>query len=379
MTPRDSHASNASPGPPVTTEESYRACCRLARRAAKNFYYAFWTLPRDKRRSMCALYAFFRRTDDLGDDEPEEAVQGLLAPGSGLEGSGLIEVRRAALLRWRASLRRAMTGAFDDPLLPAVADTVRRYKIPVEYLETSIDGVESDLDRTTFATFDELAKYCYQVASVVGLSCVHVWGFFKGIAPNDREAQAASHGFPAARCSAGRPEAATFSADPAAFEAAHACGVAFQMTNILRDVSEDAARGRIYLPQEDLARFGVTAEAIRRGVVDDSWRALMQFQAERIETFYQQARELTPHLEPDGVRIYGAMTDIYYGLFQEIRRRDGDVFSSRVRLSRWRKLAILVSHWLSRPRAAAGGTSRADGVVRTEKPIDRAPVRGGAG
>jgi 15-cis-phytoene synthase len=349
MTPHDPHAADASHSPPVTTEESYRLCCRLARRAAKNFYYAFWTLPRNKRRSMCALYAFFRRTDDLGDDEPSLVVQGLEVTASNLD-----EARRSALRAWRASLRRAMTGSFDDRLLPAVVDTVRRYKIPVEYLETAIDGVESDLDRSTFATFDELAHYCHQVASVVGLACVHVWGF--------------------------RPE-------PEAFEAAHACGVAFQMTNILRDVAEDASRGRIYLPQEDLERFGVSAGAIRAGVVNNAWRALMQFQADRIEVFYRKARELTPYLEPDGVRIYGAMTDIYYGLFQEIRRRDGDVFSSRVRLSTWRKLSILVSHWRPWRRSGAcegrtvgkDGTAVSEGAKKAGKPIDGAAVRGGAG
>jgi len=321
--------------------ESYRACCRLARRAAKNFYYAFWTLPRDKRRAMCALYAFFRRTDDLGDDEP---IQG---SGFGVQGSGFrdtAEARRAALVRWRSSLRRAMAGTFDDPLLPAVVDTVRRYAIPVEYLETSIDGVESDLDRTTFATFDELARYCYQVASVVGLTCVHVWGFRR---------------------------------EQAAYEAAHQCGVAFQMTNILRDVGEDAARGRIYLPREDLERFGVTAEAIRTGIVDDAWRALMQFQADRVEAYYRKARELTSHLEPDGVRIYGAMTEIYYRLFLEIRRRDGDVFASRVRLSIWRKLWILGSHLLpGSGRRAAGGPLESG---RAETTSGRKSVRGGAG
>jgi phytoene synthase len=323
----------------IGLEESYLACCRLARRAAKNFYYAFWTLPRDKRRAMCALYAFFRRTDDLGDDEP---VQG---SGFGVQGSNAehtAEARRAALRTWRDSLRRAMTGTFDDPLLPAVVDTVRRYSIPLEYLETSIDGVESDLDRTTFATFDELARYCYQVASVVGLACVHVWGFRR---------------------------------EQAAYDAAHQCGVAFQMTNILRDVGEDAARGRIYLPQEDLRRYGVTAEQIRSGVVDDAWRKLMHFQAERIETFYRRARELVPYLDPDGVRIYGAMTDIYYRLFQEIRRRDGDVFSSRVRVAKWRKLLILVSHLLP----GRGRNAPAAGAAHAESTAERASVRGGAG
>jgi phytoene synthase len=341
MTPR------AGPTPQAALQESYRACRRLARRAAKNFYYAFWALPREKRLAMCALYAFFRRTDDLG-DEPE-AVQG---SGIGVQGSDK-EGRRAALRDWRAALHRAMAGEFDDPLLPAVVDTVRRYGIPIGYLETAIEGVESDLDRATFATFDELQRYCYQVASVVGLACIHIWGFRR---------------------------------EEPAYEAAHACGIAFQMTNILRDVGEDAARGRIYLPQEDLERYGVTAERIRAGVVDGAWRELMRFEAERVETYYRRARELAPYLEPDGLAIYGAMTDIYHELFQAVVRRKGDVFSSRVRLSKLRKLLILLANlWRGgrgagvRPANTAASLEPAAAVGRPDAAASRASVRGPAG
>ena len=200
--------------------------------AARNFYYSFWVLPPAKRAAMCALYAFYRHTDDLGD------------------GTTPLAERRAAL----QSLARGVACGTrrrddDDPLLPAVVDTVRRYAIPPEYLETAIDGVESDLDRTRFATFDELSDYCYQVASVVGLASIHVWGFRR---------------------------------EPAAYEAARRCGIAFQLTNILRDVGEDAGRGRVYLPQDELDHSGLTDDDLHRGEEllrpgDDRWRNCSAF------------------------------------------------------------------------------------------------------
>ena len=140
----------------VTMADSYRDCCQLTRATAGNFYYSFWVLPAEKRRAQCALYAFFRRTDDLGDTQ---------AP---------IEERRRALSDWRAAWQRAQHDDCVDPLLPAIVDAVRRYAIPPEYLTTAIDGVASDLDRTRFAAFDELQAYCYQVAGVVGLASIHV-------------------------------------------------------------------------------------------------------------------------------------------------------------------------------------------------------------
>jgi phytoene synthase len=285
----------------------------LARAAARNFYYSFWVLPPEKRSAMCALYAFYRRTDDLGD------------------GTGPIAERRAALRDWRSAWHAALGGDMRDNLLPAAVDTVRRYAIPPEYLETAIDGVESDLDRTRFATFDELSAYCYQVASVVGLASIHVWGF--------------------------RPE-------PAAFEAARRCGIAFQLTNILRDVGEDASRGRVYLPQDELDQHGLTDDDLRRGEEllrpgDDRWRELFRTQAERAERYYREARELTQYLEPDGVGIYGAMVDIYHALLEKMQRRDGDVFTRRVSLHPLYKATLAARRLLPRlPRVMGFGTSR---------------------
>lgn len=272
---------------------SYALCRQVARRAAKNFYYTFLLLPRDKRRAMCALYAFLRRTDDLGDN-PQPA-----------------DVRREALARWRESLDGAMQGRFDHPLLPALADTVARYAIPPQYLFDTIDGVEMDIDGRQYETFDELEQYCYRVASVVGLACIHVWGF-RG---------------------------------DEAFEPARKCGLAFQLTNILRDLKEDAEQGRVYLPREDLDRFGYSVDGLRSGVRDARFRALMRFEIARAEALYREGRELQRWLEPDGLPVFGAMVSTYQALLEEIKRRDGDVFTNRVRLSPWRKLSI-AARWL---------------------------------
>lgn len=272
---------------------SYSTCRRLARRSARNFYYSFLVLPREKRRAMCALYAFSRQTDDLGDNP------------------GPVEERRRALTAWRRSLDRGLSGSFDSPIFPALADTVARYQIPPQYLHELIDGVEMDLDHSHYQTFDELSGYCYKVASVVGLACIHIWGFH----------------------------------DERAFAPAIQCGIAMQLTNILRDLKEDVASGRIYLPQEDLHRFGYTVHDLRIGTVDRRFRDLMRFEVSRAEGLYAAAAELATWLSPDGRAVFGAMTNIYRGLLEEIKRADGDVFGRRIRLTTWRKLRI-AGRWL---------------------------------
>jgi phytoene synthase len=277
----------------ATLSASYEDCRRLARRSAKNFYYSFMLLPHDKRRAMCALYAFSRRTDDLGDSGQP------------------VEARRTALADWRRSLDRGLNGIYDSPVFPALADTVDRYRLPPDYLHALIDGVEMDLDRSRYETFDDLRDYCYKVASVVGLCCIRIWGF----------------------------------TDERAAEPAIKCGIALQLTNILRDLKEDAAADRIYLPQDDLRRFDYTCDDLRRGLVDERFRALMRFQVERAEGFYDQAAELDRWLSPDGRTAFGTMTGIYRGLLDEIKRLDGDVFRHRVRLTTWHKLRI-AGRWL---------------------------------
>lgn len=288
-------------------DSSYAVCNQIARGAAKNFYYSFLLLPRAKRRSMCALYAFLRRTDDL------------------VDGEGSVDSRRGALQAWRHSLDRALAGSFDDPLLPALADTVSRWKIPPVYLHDVLDGVEMDLDDRRYETFDELELYCYRVASAVGLACLHIWGFD----------------------------------DETACEPARKCGIAFQLTNILRDMKEDLQHGRVYLPQEDLRRFGYTVDDLKMGVRDERFRALMRFEIERAEAYYRQGAALRDHLDVQSRPVFVALTGMYHALLAEIRRRDGDVFSGPVRLSPWRKIHITARAWLRRP-------------VQSESPLETA-------
>ena len=285
---------------------SFAHCRRIARRSASSFYYSFLLLPKHKRLAMFALYAFLRRTDDLSDSD-ESASQ-----------------RRTALEDWRRSFERAMQGTFDDPLLPAVASTIQTFGIPHVHLHDAIDGAEMDLEPRRYENFAQLDEYCYRVASSVGLACLRIWG-----------------------CTSDR-----------AWHPARQCGTAFQLTNILRDLKEDATRGRLYLPQEDLDRFGYTADDLRAGVRDERFRSLMRFEIERTEGLYAEASPLEQWLEPDAQRVFGSMVAVYRALLGEIKRLDGDVLTSRVRLSRWRKMRI-ATRWYLFPTPA----DRAAGVV----------------
>ncbi len=274
----------------MTLAQSYRYCERLTRREAGNFYHAFRILPGPQRRSMCALYAFMRVTDDLADQ-----------PGE-------VEAKRARLASWRRQLHEALAGSYRHPLHEAFHDTVRTHRIPVKHLEAVLDGVEMDLVRTHYETFDELYPYCYCVAAAVGLACIHIWGFD----------------------------------DPRAETYAESAGIAFQLTNILRDLGEDAARGRVYLPAEDLRRFGYDEERLGRGERDESFRGLMRFEVARARSYYEAAAPLVGMLRPAGRAVFLVMLRTYRGLLEAIERRDYDVFSRRVSLSSWHKLRLAV-------------------------------------
>lgn len=271
--------------------DSYRYCQTLARREAANFYHAFRLLPRPQRKAMCALYAFLRVTDDLA-DQP-----------------GTREAKAAALAGWRKHLDRLLEGQTEHELDAAFCDTVRTYRIPNEYLHAVINGVEMDLDISHYATFEELRKYCYHVASVVGLSCIHIWGF---------------HG-------------------EKAIALAEQAGIALQLTNILRDLREDAARGRVYLPREDLDRFGYSETDLKRGERGERFEALMRFEVERARQFYDSSSALERHLEPAGRAVFQVMTRTYRRLLDAIEAQGYDVFSRRVTVPRWRKIALLAA------------------------------------
>jgi phytoene synthase len=274
-------------------EASYAYCRRLARRRAKNFYYAFVLLDRPRRDAMCALYAFNRQCDDIS-DEPERF--GHRSP-------------RQALLAWRGELEAALAGnPSEHPVWPAFQDTVRRFEIPHRYFHDMIEGVMSDLEPRRIRTFEELYHYCYQVAAAVGLSVLYVFGFESSEAP----------------------------------ALAEKCGVAFQLTNILRDVQEDAARDRIYLPEEDLVRFGVEAGQLRDGLMTEPLRRLLHFEAVRARGYYAEASRLVDLVHPRSRASLWALIRIYSRLLDRIEEADFDVFSRRRRVPLWEKCAIVL-------------------------------------
>ena len=278
--------------------QSYALCQRIARASASNFYFSFLLLPREKRRATCALYAYLRRADDLGDDRLAADI-----------------ARPAALAQLRDELNRALDGETSDPILWALADTAAQYKIPRNYLTDVLDGVEMDLAGKRYETFADLEQYCYRVASVVGLSCIHIWGF-RG---------------------------------PEALEPARQCGIAFQLTNILRDLKEDSSVGRVYLPLDDLRRFECTTEDLARGESTGKLVALIQFEIACAQQFYAAASRLEGLLERDGRRVFRAMMETYRALLHKIRSRPADVFHRRIRIGKWEKLKIASRAILSRP------------------------------
>jgi phytoene synthase len=270
---------------------SFAFCRRATRRAGSNFAAAFRLLPGGPRQGMHALYAFLRATDDISDDPGDSAA------------------KKAKLARWRAALAAALGGVYSHRLHAALHHTVRTFGIDPRHLFAVLDGVEADLAPVSFATFADLYPYCYRVASAVGLACLPVWG----VTGKGYEAPA------------------------------EAAGVAFQLTNILRDLGEDLARGRVYLPRDELDRFGCPPQSWRAG--GPAFRELMRFQAGRAREYYAKAEPLDGLLTPAGRAIFRVMSRTYLGLLGEIERRDFDVFARRVRLPRWRKAAIVLAAW----------------------------------
>ena len=279
---------------------SYAHCRRVTARAKSSFPLAFRLLPPPKSDGMTALYAFFRLTDDLADEPGDPAA------------------KCRALDRWRAQLDDANRGVFAHRVHAALHDTLHRYAVPVGHLHAVIDGVAQDLEPRPFATFDELYPYCYRVASAVGLACVPVWGVRPG-------------------------------ADPAAVAAAsEAAGIGFQLTNILRDFGEDLRAGRVYLPAEDFARFGLTPAACAEPASRGKFLELVAFEAARAREFYAASGPLAGLLTPEGRRIFTGLSCLYRKLLDRVERRGGDVLTTRVRLPRATKAAVLVRAWLDR-------------------------------
>jgi phytoene synthase len=288
---------------------AYSVCRGITRRAAKNFYYAFQVLPRQKRQALCAVYAFMRKCDDIADDV-------------GLP----LDERRQRLDAWLGEFHRAHAGhPTDDPVLLALTDAQRRFNIIVGLLDqlaygTATDVVEPQENAVNseltvqYRTFEDLRKYCYGVASVVGLVCIRIFGYHQ----------------------------------PEAEPLAERCGLAFQLTNIIRDVKEDAAMGRVYLPEEDLAKFGISASELSTASDARRFRPLLAMEADRAREGYEAGKELIPMIDEDSQPALWVLITIYRSLLEKMAAREFDVFQQKVSLTVAEKLTILGKGFLQR-------------------------------
>jgi 15-cis-phytoene synthase len=297
-------------------DAAYERCTEIARSRARNFYYAFLALPKVKRNAICAVYAFMRQADDISDDE-----------------SHTREERRADLARWLDSWHEAAAGEpTDDPVFLALNDTRQLFQIQLDLLDQLVRGTAMDLESSapavdaanaaaqplpynnydTYPTFDDLRRYCYYVASVVGLVCIHIFGY----------------------------------SDPRAEQLAEDTGIAFQLTNILRDVREDLERGRIYLPLEDLDRYNVRVESLAGlgsgGQMTLNQRELLESLAKRAEDYYKSGYALLPLIDADSRPALWVLVTIYHDLLRRIETSNYDVFSRRITVPTPVRFAILL-------------------------------------
>jgi squalene synthase HpnC len=328
------HAVIEAPRPPVSREsqspvsvaESYEQCLRIAKAAHSNFYYAFFLLPKTRRDGLMALYAFMRLVDDVADEGED------------------VTVKQRGLAKWRTALDAAVTGSHlaestfpvgAAAVLPALVDTMQRHNMPARYLHDLISGAEMDLTVQTYPTFDRLREYCYRVAGTVGLTCTHVFGFN----------------------------------DPRALDLAERLGLAFQLTNIIRDVHDDYALGRVYIPEEDLERYGVSPGDFGRSEATLGVRELLRFEADRAWQNYKEGSQLLSLIEPDSRGTLWLLAHTYSALLARIESLDFAVFGERVRLSRAEKMLFIaqarfgrvteenILEKYDRDRRRSGGTS----------------------
>lgn len=290
---------------------AYAVCRGITRRAAKNFYYGFIVLPSDKRNALSAVYAFMRHADDITDE-----------PGD-------LQQKRQKLTEWLEAAKAVFAGkATDDPVLMALGDAQTKFKIPPELFEKLVYGTSLDLEippangdtpAILCNTFTDLKQYCYYVASVVGLVCIRIFGY------QDSKAE--------------------FLAED--------CGLAFQLTNIIRDVKEDAGMGRIYIPEEDLARTNLSAANFSQAALKDpaqiqQLRPALEYEAERARKYYESAKWLMELIEEDSRAALWVLVEIYSRLLQKITERNYDVLTERVRLTFWEKMKVLSRGFLLR-------------------------------
>jgi phytoene synthase len=282
----------SEPEPKVA--EAYRECADITRRSGSSFASAFWMLPKPKRNALHAIYAFCRLADDIADDPK------------------ITGDRTALLARWREELDDAFRGRAQHAVGVAISDAVKSFQLPEPVFLDLLAGVEFDLTEGPIETFDDLRLYCYRVASTVGLLVVRILGF----------------------------------ENPRSLEFAEELGIAVQLTNVLRDVGDDASTGRIYLPKDELERFGVSTESILAGEKTDELRLLLSFCAKRAASYYERAEQLLPDEDRRSLRPATAMGRIYRALLKELIEREFPCFEQPVRLSKPRRVAIAAKVWM---------------------------------
>jgi len=270
-------------------------CEERAAASGSSFYYSFRFLPAERRRAITALYAFCREVDDAVDECSDPLVA------------------RAKLAWWRAEVATLDAGRPSHPVTQALAAARSKFNLPTEQLQEIIDGMEMDLEHSRYPDFKALHLYCYRVASVVGLLAAEIFGY----------------------------------GDRRTLKYAHDLGLAFQLTNIIRDVGEDARRGRIYLPQDEMAKFGVTDADILNGRENGAFKALMEFQGERARGYYAKAMEQLPAVDRKSQRAGLMMAAIYRTLLEEIAADGYRVLKQRISLPPARKLWLAFKTWLS--------------------------------
>jgi squalene synthase HpnC len=328
------HAASQTPQSPVfgisqtaAIAQSYEECHRIARAAHSNFYYAFFLLPKPKRDALAALYAFMRLVDDVADEGDDVAA------------------KQRGLAKWRAAFDAAATRSQSaepaipsgaSAVLPALVDTMQRYKMPARYLHDLISGAEMDLTIQTYPTFDRLREYCYRVAGTVGLTCTHVFQF----------------------------------RDSKALDLAEKLGLAFQLTNIIRDVHDDHKLGRVYLSEDDLKKFNVSPEDFAKSEATLGVRELLRFEAERAWQNYEEGAALLDLIDQDSRGALWLLVHTYSALLARIESLDFAVFGERVRLSKPEKMMFIakarfgrlteenILEKRDRDRRRAGGTGR---------------------
>ena len=287
---------------PVTLEEAYEYCRQMSRNHAKTFYLASMFLPDRQRRPIFALYALLRTVDDIVDMAEDRLANGLVTG----------EEIRTMLEEWKSKLRACYAGnPGSDPIMMAWHDTLQHYRIPVELPLELIEGVAMDITFKPFETFDDLYIYCYKVASVVGLMTSEVFGY----------------------------------TDKKALGHAVELGIAMQLTNILRDIGEDVDRGRIYLPLEDLRRFGYTVEEFMQKTMNAKFVELMKFQVERARSYYRSAELGIPMLYRES-RFAVSLSSLNYGnILTAIEENGYDVFTKRAYRSFFQKISTIPAVW----------------------------------